>query len=145
MDSYSNSNNIKILSGKRAISERIGLQSAEPNSPPRLVEQSIQPHGWSAEVLFHGSDMSKVAMFCMNASGCLNDLYYSNRCFGVMDCMWSSPICSINYLSIYPIYVLPVTTSPKFHSVLLFDGLFSSYRPFWEKCTEWPQNDLEQY
>ncbi len=22
---------------------------------------------------------------------------------------------------------------------------FWSYRPFWDKCTKWPQNDLEQY
>ena len=33
----------------------------------------------------------------------------------------------------YPIYVLPVSTSPKFHSVSLYDNPFWSYRPFWEK------------
>ncbi len=44
----------------------------------------------------------------------------------------------------YPIYVLLVSTSNKFHSISLCE-LFSSYRPFWEKCTEWPPNDLEYY
>ncbi len=41
------------------------------------------------------------------------------------------------------IYMLLVSTSPKFHSVSLYDEPFSKYRPFWDKCTEWPQNDLE--
>ncbi len=44
---------------------------------------------------------------------------------------------------VYPIYVLPVYTSPKFDSVSLYDEPFSKYRPFWEKCTDYPQNDLE--
>ncbi len=41
----------------------------------------------------------KSQCFCMNASGLLSDLYYRHRCLSVMDCMWSSPIWSINYLS----------------------------------------------
>ncbi len=45
----------------------------------------------------------------------------------------------------YPIYVLLVSMSPKFHFVSLYDEPFSSYRPFWEKRTKWPQNDLESY
>ncbi len=45
----------------------------------------------------------------------------------------------------YPINVLLVSTSPKFHSVSLYDKQFSGYRPFWEKCTKWPQIDLEHY
>ncbi len=35
----------------------------------------------------------------------------------------------------YPIYVLLASTSPKFHSVSLYDQPYSSYRPFWEMCT----------
>ena len=45
----------------------------------------------------------------------------------------------------YSIYMLPVSTSPRFYPVSLYDKLFISYRPFLEKCTEWPQNDLEHY
>ncbi len=45
----------------------------------------------------------------------------------------------------YPIYVLLVSMSPKFHSILLYDQPFLRYRQFWDKCTEWPQNDLEPY
>ncbi len=44
----------------------------------------------------------------------------------------------------YPIHVLQVSTRPKF-TVSLYDESFSSYRPFWEKCTKWPQHDLEHY
>ena len=33
----------------------------------------------------------------------------------------------------------------QIHSVLLYDEPFLSYRPFWDKCTEWPQTDLEPY
>ena len=44
----------------------------------------------------------------------------------------------------YLLYVLPVSTSPKFYSISLYDEPFSSYRPFWEKSTEWPQHDLER-
>ena len=42
-------------------------------------------------------------------------------------------------------YVLTVSMIPKFHSVSLYDQPFSRYRPFWDKYTEWPQNDLEHY
>ncbi len=37
--------------------------------------------------------------------------------------------------------------SPKFRSVSLYNhaAAFSSYRPSWGKCTEGPQNDLENY
>ena len=45
----------------------------------------------------------------------------------------------------YPICGLPVSRRPKFRSISLYDQLFQSYRPFWHKCTEWPQNDLEYY
>ncbi len=45
----------------------------------------------------------------------------------------------------YQINVLLVSMSPKFHSVSLYDQPFSRYRPFWNKCTEWPQNDLNPY
>ncbi len=30
----------------------------------------------------------------------------------------------------------------KIQSVSLYVQPFQSYRPFWDKCTEWPQNDL---
>ncbi len=45
----------------------------------------------------------------------------------------------------YPIlvYVLLVSPLPKFQSVLLYDKQFSRCRPFWDWCTNWPQNDLE--
>ncbi len=43
------------------------------------------------------------------------------------------------------IYMLLGSMSPKFHSISLHDEPFSCYRPFWEKCTQWPQNDLEPY
>ena len=42
-------------------------------------------------------------------------------------------------------YVLLVFVIPNFHCVLLYDQQFSRYRLFWDKCTEWPQNDLEPY
>ncbi len=45
----------------------------------------------------------------------------------------------------YPRYVLLVSTSPTFHSFLLYNQPFSGYRPFWDKCTEWPQINLEPY
>ena len=41
----------------------------------------------------------------------------------------------------YPTCVLLVSPSHKFYSVLLYEQLFLSYRPFWDKCTEWHQND----
>ncbi len=44
-----------------------------------------------------------------------------------------------------PIYVLLVSSSPKFLFISFFGQPFSSYRPFWDKCTEWPQNYLQQY
>ncbi len=40
-----------------------------------------------------------------------------------------------------PIYVLLVSTSLKFYPVSLYNKPFS--RPFWVKCSEWPQNDIE--
>ncbi len=46
-----------------------------------------------------------------------------------------------------PVPHICVTTAlnPKFQSVWLYDQLFWSYRAFWHKYTEWPQNDLENY
>ena len=44
-----------------------------------------------------------------------------------------------------PYFLLLISTSPKFHPVSLYDEALLSYRPFWEKCTEWPQNNLEHY
>ncbi len=35
--------------------------------------------------------------------------------------------------------------SHKFQPLSLYNETFSSYRPFWDKCTEWPQNYLEYY
>ena len=37
----------------------------------------------------------------------------------------------------YPIYVLLVAMSPKFHSVSLYDQPFSRCRPFCDNCTKW--------
>ncbi len=39
------------------------------------------------------------------------------------------------------------TSIPKaqFSFVLLYDKLFLSYAPFWEKCTTWPPNDLDMF
>ncbi len=45
----------------------------------------------------------------------------------------------------YPIYVLLLSTSSKVHSISLYGQPFWRYRQLWEKCTEWPQNDLERY
>ena len=43
----------------------------------------------------------------------------------------------------YPIYMLQLpAASPKFQSFLLYGQLFLSYRPFWDKCTEWPKMTL---
>ena len=39
-------------------------------------------------------------------------------------------------------YVLLVSTIPKFQSVSLYGQLFSTYGPFWEKCTKWPKMTL---
>ncbi len=38
--------------------------------------------------------------------------------------------------------LLVSTFHSNFHSVLLYDQSFSSYRPFWDKCTKWPQMTL---
>ncbi len=43
----------------------------------------------------------------------------------------------------YLIYMLQLPQSPTFHSVSFHGQPFSSYRPYWDKCTQWPQNDLE--
>ncbi len=39
--------------------------------------------------------------------------------------------------------MLLVSPSHKFHSISLYDKLFSSYRLFWEKCTKWLQKRLD--
>ena len=44
-----------------------------------------------------------------------------------------------------PIYVSLVSKSPIVHFVSLYDEPFLKYRPFWDKCPEWPQTDLEPY
>ena len=36
-----------------------------------------------------------------------------------------------------------IPMSPKFQSILLYGKPFLSYRPFWDKCTKWPQNYLK--
>ncbi len=37
-------------------------------------------------------------------------------------------------------------SSPKFISIfLLYGQQFSRYRLLWNKCTEWPQTDVEHY
>ncbi len=38
-----------------------------------------------------------------------------------------------------------ISTSPKFRSIPPYDQPISRYRQLWDKCTEWPQNDLEHY
>ncbi len=43
----------------------------------------------------------------------------------------------------YTCYIYP--RIQNFHSVSLNGQAFSSYRPFWNKCTEWPQHDHKQY
>ncbi len=42
----------------------------------------------------------------------------------------------------YPIYVLLVSPSLKFHSVWLYNKPFSRHGPFWHKCTEWSKMTL---
>ncbi len=44
----------------------------------------------------------------------------------------------------YPIYILQLPPIPNL-SLSLYGYLFSSYRSFWDKCTEWPKNDLQRY
>ncbi len=43
----------------------------------------------------------------------------------------------------YPIHVPLVWKSPKLQFVSLYDKSVSRYRPFWDKCIERPQNDLD--
>ncbi len=38
---------------------------------------------------------------------------------------------------------ISATFDSQFSLFLLYGVQFSSYMPFWGKCTEWPQNDLE--
>ncbi len=38
------------------------------------------------------------------------------------------------------IYMLQPVPGPKFHSVSFYSQPLSSYRPFWDKCTEWTPN-----
>ncbi len=45
----------------------------------------------------------------------------------------------------YPINVLEVSMGPKFNAVSLYNQPFSRFRPFGDKCTEWPQVDLETF
>ena len=45
----------------------------------------------------------------------------------------------------YLIYMLLVSPSSKVLSILINHQLFSRYRPVWDNCTEWPENDLEHY
>ena len=44
----------------------------------------------------------------------------------------------------YPVYVLHLPSSRKFHSISLHGYPFSNYRQFWDKCTEWTHNNPEQ-
>ncbi len=44
----------------------------------------------------------------------------------------------------YPIHILPLPTTPKFHPSLLHGytlglDVFKLHTPFWDKCTKWPQ------
>ncbi len=41
--------------------------------------------------------------------------------------------------------VLLVPQVSKFKSILPNDEPLWSYMPFWDKCTEWPQSDLERW
>ncbi len=43
----------------------------------------------------------------------------------------------------YIIHMLQLHGSPKLHFVLLYGQPFSCCRPFWDKCTEQPPNDLK--
>ncbi len=43
------------------------------------------------------------------------------------------------------VYVLLVSLSPKNLFRFSLRRAVSSYRPFWEKCTEWHTNDLKHY
>ncbi len=42
----------------------------------------------------------------------------------------------------YPIYVLLGSLGHKLQSDSLYRQQVSSFRPFWDKCTDWPQKDL---
>ncbi len=39
---------------------------------------------------------------------------------------------------------MTTTPSSKFQSISFYSLPFSRYRPFWDKCTKWPQNALAQ-
>ena len=45
-------------------------------------------------------------------------------------------------MSNYPIYVSQLSPGLKCHSVSLYDQAFSSYKPFWHKCTKWAKMTL---
>ncbi len=56
---------------------------------------------------------------------------------------WMTPKCPwILQCQMYPIYVLLLFMSPTFHFVSLYDQPFSTYRPFWDKCTHDPKITL---
>ena len=44
-----------------------------------------------------------------------------------------------------PIYITPLFPSHKFQSVSLYGQTFSNQMPFWDKCTDIPQNNLEYH
>ncbi len=46
---------------------------------------------------------------------------------------------------ISPIDMLQLPMANKCPPVSLYGQAFSSYRPFWDKCIKWSQNDLEYY
>ena len=43
------------------------------------------------------------------------------------------------------VFLLVVSPCPKFQSVSFYDRPLWKYRPFWDMCTKWPQNDIEPY
>ncbi len=43
----------------------------------------------------------------------------------------------------YPIHCVNISEQQISISVLLYSQTFSSYRPCWDICTEWPQNGIE--
>ena len=50
---------------------------------------------------------------------------------------------NITRLKIPHICITDIPRSPKFQSISIHGQPFLRYRQFWEKCTEWHQNDLE--
>ncbi len=40
-------------------------------------------------------------------------------------------------------FILQLPPSHKFRSVSIYAQTFSRCRPLWDKCTEWPQDNLE--